>query len=124
MIRALAGLCASLCAGCVLTGAALAQNVAVGQGAMLRGLDKTDATVSDLDIANGGEVVFGTLSLRMTECRYPEGDAAADAYAYLVIRDLAKERNIFSGWMLASSPALNALEHPRYDVWVLRCITE
>ncbi|MEO0780544.1 MAG: DUF2155 domain-containing protein [Pseudomonadota bacterium] len=124
MIRALAGLCAGLCAGCVLTGAALTQNVAVGQGAMLRGLDKTDATVSDLDISNGGEVVFGTLSLRMTECRYPEGDAAADAYAYLVIRDLAKERNIFSGWMLASSPALNALEHPRYDVWVLRCITE
>ena len=120
MIRALAG----LCAGCVMIGAALAQNVAVGQGAMLRGLDKTDATVSDLDIANGGEVVFGTLLLRMTECRYPEGDAAADAYAYLVIRDLAKERNIFSGWMLASSPALNALEHPRYDVWVLRCITE
>jgi len=124
MIRALAGLCAGLCAGCVLTGAALTQNVAVGQGAMLRGLDKTDATVSDLDISNSGEVVFGTLSLRMTECRYPEGDAAADAYAYLVIRDLAKGRDIFSGWMLASSPALNALEHPRYDVWVLRCITE
>ena len=120
MIRTLAGLCAA----CVLTGTAAAQNVAVGTGAMLRGLDKTDATVSDIDIANGGEVLFGTLSLRMTECRYPEGDVAADAYAYLVIRDLAKGRDIFSGWMLASSPALNALEHPRYDVWVLRCITE
>ena len=119
-MRALAALCAAL----LLTVAAQAQNVAVGQGAVLRGLDKTNATVSDMDIANGGEVFFGTLSLRMTECRYPEGDAVADAYAYLVIRDLARERDIFSGWMLASSPALNALEHPRYDVWVLRCITE
>ena len=29
----------------------------------------------------------------------------------------------FAGWMIADSPALNALDHPRYDVWVLRCIT-
>ena len=48
----------------------------------------------------------------------------AEAYAYLVIRDMARGRDMFSGWMLASSPALNALEHPRYDVWVVRCITE
>ena len=115
---------AHLISALMLAGAAHAQSVAVGKGAVLRGLDKTDAKVSELELMNGGETLFGTLSVRMTECRYPEGDAAADAYAYLVIRDLAKERNIFSGWMLASSPALNALEHPRYDVWVLRCITE
>jgi hypothetical protein len=29
---------------------------------------------------------------------------------------------VFSGWMVASSPALSALDHPRYDVWVLNCI--
>ncbi|MEM7597272.1 MAG: DUF2155 domain-containing protein [Pseudomonadota bacterium] len=115
---------AAVAAACVIGGSTQAQNVSVGQGAVLRGLDKTNASVSDLDIANGGEVIFGTLSVRMTECRYPEGDAAADAYAYLVVRDTARGRDIFSGWMLASSPALNALEHPRYDVWVLRCITE
>ena len=28
---------------------------------------------------------------------------------------------LFSGWMFASSPALNALEHPVYDVWVIDC---
>lgn len=32
--------------------------------------------------------------------------------------------NIFRGWMFASSPALNALEHPVYDVWVIDCKTE
>lgn len=120
MKRAIAAALATV----IIGDAAQSQNVSVGQGAVLRGLDKTNASVSDLDISNGGEVVFGTLSVRMTECRYPEGDAAADAYAYLVVRDTARGRDIFSGWMLASSPGLNALEHPRYDVWVLRCITE
>lgn len=32
--------------------------------------------------------------------------------------------NIFRGWMFASSPALNALEHPVYDVWVIDCTTQ
>ncbi len=108
--------------GSSLVSAAFAQDVAIGKGAMLRGLDKTNAEVRDLEVANGGEVFFGTLSIRMTECRYPEGDQAADAYAYLVIRDIPREKTMFSGWMIASSPALNALEHPRYDVWILNCI--
>ena len=120
MRRAVFALTASL----LMMAPAQAQNVSSGLGAVLRGLDKTNASVSDLDIANGGEVIFGTLSVRMTECRYPEGDAAADAYAYLLVRDTARGRDIFSGWMLASSPAINALEHPPYDVWLLRCIPD
>ncbi len=116
--------CASLVALMGLAMPASSQDVAVGQGAMLRGLDKTNAQVSEFEIANGGEVFFGPLSVRMTECRYPEGDVAAEAYAFLVIHDTTRDQTMFSGWMLASSPALNALEHPRYDVWVLRCITE
>ncbi len=35
----------------------------------------------------------------------------------------AEGENIFRGWMFASSPALNALEHPVYDVWVINCTT-
>ena len=30
---------------------------------------------------------------------------------------------LFSGWMFASSPAVSALEHPVYDVWVTDCKT-
>ena len=43
----------------------------------------------------------------------------------LEIRDTEKESSsnqIFNGWMFASSPALSALEHPVYDVWVLDCL--
>ncbi|MEO0371297.1 MAG: DUF2155 domain-containing protein [Pseudomonadota bacterium] len=108
----------------MVSGPVQAQDIAVGNGAVLRGLDKTDAEVQELELENGGEVLFGTLSVRMTECRYPQGNAVAEAYAYLVIRDMARGRDMFSGWMLASSPALNALEHSRYDIWVVRCITE
>lgn len=117
-------LTASLCLA--LSGAAMAQQtaVAVGKGAVLRGLDKVNAQVSDIEVRNGGSVEFGRLEVRLLECRYPQDDAAADAFAYLAIRDIHDDETVFSGWMMASSPALNALEHPRYDVWVLRCITE
>lgn len=99
-----------------------AQDVAtIGVGAILRGLDKINGEVRDLDMLNGTEADFGNLRVELAECRYPEGNPAGDAYAFLTIREQASGRALFSGWMLASSPALNALEHPRYDVWVLRC---
>jgi hypothetical protein len=53
----------------------------------------------------------------------PEDDAA-DAYAFLRIRDVREDTARFSGWMFASSPALSALDHPRYDVWVLSCSSD
>jgi len=44
-----------------------------------------------------------------------------DAFAHLVIQNVDINETVFKGWMIASSPALNSLEHARYDVWVLRC---
>ena len=41
----------------------------------------------------------------------------------MVIEDPLYTEVAFSGWMVASSPALNALDHSRYDIWVLRCMT-
>ena len=66
---------------------------------------------------------FGSLTVKLTECRYPAGNPAGDAYAHVTIRETNGGKLWFDGWMLASSPALNALEHPRYDVWVMRCTT-
>ena len=92
-------------------------------GAVLRGLDKVDGDVVDVTLSNGETTEIGRLNVKLRECRYPEG-IAAEAYAFLTIRDVPSETVVFDGWMIASSPALNALEHPRYDVWVLRCKTE
>ena len=39
------------------------------------------------------------------------------------ISDAGVSTPVFAGWMVASSPALSALDHARYDVWVLRCVT-
>ncbi|MBZ0124377.1 MAG: DUF2155 domain-containing protein [Roseovarius sp.] len=121
MSRAAAGLL--LAAGLPLAAAAQEAEIARGTGALLRGLDKVNASVTDLDLASGAQATFGRLTVRLNECRYPADDPAGEAYAFLVIADAATGEELFSGWMLASSPALNALEHPRYDIWVLRCKT-
>lgn len=107
------------------SGESVTQNkVALGTGAVLRGLDKVDGQVTDMTLSNGMVAEIGRLSVELKECRYPVDDSISDAYALMTIRDIASSKVLFSGWMLASSPALNALEHPRYDVWVLRCKTE
>jgi len=92
-------------------------------GAILRGLDKVGGTLSDIEIVKGQTVKFGRLNVTLGDCRFPSGNPSGDAYAYLVIRSDTAERPIFEGWMIASSPALNALDHPRYDLWVIRCKT-
>jgi hypothetical protein len=66
-------------------------------------------------------VQFGRLSITLAECRYPSNNPAGNAYAWLDIRQ--EGERLFDGWMIASSPALNALDHPRYDVWVIGCDT-
>lgn len=92
-------------------------------GAMLRGLDKLSGELTDLEIDSGQSARFEKLVVTVGECRFPAGNPAGDAYAFLTIREVGEDRPIFEGWMIASSPALNALDHQRYDVWVLRCRT-
>ena len=94
-----------------------------GKGAILRGLDKVNGQTVDVTIdSNAQAAVFG-LEVALVDCRYPPEDPTGDAFAYLIIREPDTEAALFAGWMIASSPALNALDHSRYDVWVLRCIT-
>ena len=92
-------------------------------GAMLRGLDKVSGEVVDLALGVGETAEVGRIAVTLGECRYPEDNPSGEAYAWLEIRDTAREATVFSGWMIASSPALNALDHARYDVWVIRCST-
>jgi hypothetical protein len=95
--------------------------VSQGTGATLRGLDKIDGQVTDLDVGVGDTVTFGRLRITLGECRYPSANPAGNAYAWLDIQQDGER--LFDGWMIASSPALSALDHPRYDVWVIRCST-
>lgn len=93
------------------------------QGVVLRALDKISGEVVDFDLAPGQTKQLGRIQVTLNECRYPTGNPSGDAFAYLIIRNAGEDAAVFEGWMIASSPALNALDHSRYDVWALRCIT-
>ena len=101
--------------------ASVAQQAIPGNQADLRVLDKVTGSVTDVSMPVGTARQVGLLNLSLQECRAPRANPNGDAYALLVIkyRDLAGP--VFQGWMIASAPALNAMDHPRYDVWVLRC---
>ncbi|MEM1374317.1 MAG: DUF2155 domain-containing protein [Pseudomonadota bacterium] len=102
---------------------AAAQEATTAQGATIRLLDKVTGQLEDVQMFVGQTARLGQIDIALAECRYPTGNPSGDAYAFLEIEDRSAEAQIFSGWMIASSPALNALDHPRYDVWVIRCRT-
>lgn len=108
----------------LLAAAPVWAETAKASGAHLRGLDKISGTPVDFKMNVGDTVELGRLRVTLGECRYPTDNPSGDAYAWLVVRDGNAEQTTFEGWMIASSPALSALDHPRYDVWVLRCATE
>ena len=94
-----------------------------GRGVVLRGLDKVNGRTVDVEVNSGLTVpVFG-LDVGLSDCRYPADNPTGEAYAFLTIHERRDASLQFEGWMIASAPALNALDHSRYDVWVLRCIT-
>ena len=111
MIRA--GLCLLL-----MTQAALAEVQA--DGGTVRVLDRMSDRVEDLVLKVGTSGVVGKIMVTLEDCRYPEGEPA-NSIAHLTIQQDAVAEPVFRGWMSAASPALNPLDHPRYDVWLLQC---
>jgi hypothetical protein len=93
-------------------------------GAVIRWLDKVSGVTGDLDLSRGQIGQAGRLSILLDACRYPAEGQPTEAFAHLVIRDPMQSAPVFTGWMMAEAPALSALDHHRYDVWVLRCLTE
>lgn len=115
--------CALIALALMATGAAAQQKVQSGPGAILRGLDKVNGQTVDVEMQNGAtQPIFG-LDVALGDCRYPVDNPTGDAFAYLTVWETGKADQLFDGWMIATSPALNALDHSRYDVWVIRCIT-
>ncbi|OJH44281.1 hypothetical protein IE00_10885 [Paracoccus sp. SM22M-07] len=104
-----------------LAAPAMAQDTQQGKAAMLRGLDKVSGRTTDLLVPVGDAVRYGRLEVRVGECRYPSSDPSSDAFAQMTITDLRQNTTVFAGWMIASSPALSALDDARYDVWVMSC---
>ncbi len=92
-------------------------------GGVVRWLDKVSGQTVDIPLMDGQSKTQGRLTIKLTQCRYPVEDPSSNAFAYLIIHDSLVKKPIFQGWMIASSPALDPLDSPRYDVWLLRCTT-
>ncbi|PYC46739.1 DUF2155 domain-containing protein [Litorivita pollutaquae] len=99
------------------------QKTTTASGAILRTLDKVSGQVFDHTMQSGTGFDMGRLRVDLLECRYPSDNPAADAFAHVTVRDAGEDAPVYDGWMVASSPALSALDHSRYDVWVIRCKT-
>lgn len=91
--------------------------------AVLRALDKVNGAVETFELAIGDSTEVFRVKVTLSSCRYPVDNPAGDAFAWLDVANVDDGNAVFSGWMIASSPALSAMDHPRYDVWVLRCKT-
>lgn len=105
--------------------AAPANEQAEEQGAVLQGLDKVTTRISTFEAPVGREVAFGSLRILARTCHKTPPTEPPESAAFLEIDDIAADgarERAFSGWMFASSPALSAMEHPVYDVWVVDCM--
>ena len=95
-----------------------------GDTVVLQGLDKVTARVWTFEVKIGQVVRFGTLEIQPRFCDRTPPEEPPESKAFLDIYEARageKKADLFHGWMFASSPALNPLEHPVYDVWVIDC---
>ena len=95
-----------------------------GTVAILNTLDKITARISRLEAPLDKPVRFEALEITMRACVATPPEEAPESTAFLEIRELkpgAEPAVVFTGWMFASSPAVSAMEHAVYDVWVIAC---
>ena len=96
-----------------------------GKGAILQGLDKVTARISTIEANVGQTVSFGSLTITVRRCQRSRADQKLERAAFLEIDNTdpttKQKKRVFSGWMFMSNPAISALEHPVYDVWVKDC---
>jgi hypothetical protein len=91
---------------------------------LLRGLDKITGRPTEITAPIGKPVKYATLTITVRFCYSTPPSETPETSAFLQVEDRRPGqpvRRIFSGWMYASSPGLNGMEHPLYDVWVISC---
>lgn len=91
----------------------------------LQGLDKSTARTTTFEAKVGSTITYGPLFIRIQSCRKSPPIEKPESAAFIQIWEVPPETGksewVFSGWMFASSPALSAMDHPVYDIWVLDC---
>ena len=92
----------------------------------LQALDKSTARTVTFEAKVGTTIEYGSLFIKIQACRESDPLDKPESAAFLQIWEVPvnaqKSEWAFSGWMFASSPALSAMDHAVYDVWVLDCL--
>ena len=111
--------------------AAQANNNIPGTAVVLRALDKVTARTQDFTVQIGDSLEYGSLTVEAVHCEKRPPEELPETFAFLKIQDAklngkgedSEPETVFSGWMFATQPALSALDHGVYDVWVIGCKT-
>ena len=100
----------------------------IGEYGTFQGLDKITARIKTFDIEVGLTKRFGVLDISLEKCVYSKPLDKPESIAFVKVLDQSEKQlnivnktSIFEGWIFASSPALNAMEHPVYDVSLISC---
>ena len=99
----------------------LSKNIIAEITAKLRAIDRTTGRSFILNTPVNQVVNFSKLSINVKYCYQNPINMEIENYAYIIIKDLQKNEDIFKGWMFSSSPSINSLEHPINDIWLLEC---
>ena len=91
----------------------------------IKALDKITAKTSSIRVAVGEKKFLGSLEISALKCSVSEKKDNPDTVAYIQVKDLSNKNNdqvfLFNGWTFASSPTLQAIDHPVYDLWITDC---
>ena len=99
-----------------------------GNKARLQALDKITARISTVEAPVGAARFYGTLEIIINRCAFHPPEEPPENAAFITVRDRGYDglapRQVFSGWIFSSSPAISALEHPVYDLTLLACFAD
>lgn len=93
----------------------------------LQTLDKATARTMTFDAKVGNTLKFGRIYMKVLSCQKSAPTDQPESAAFIQIWEIDQEQKpqwVYSGWMFASSPALSAMDHPLYDVWVVDCVPD
>ena len=104
--------------------AAMAQQRLENQVAVFAALDKVTARISKLPVPLNETQQFGSLKVTPRVCYSRPPDEQPKTTTFVEVDEImldGQQKRLFSGWMFAESPGLNAVEHPVFDVWLTGC---
>ncbi|MDX2205098.1 MAG: DUF2155 domain-containing protein [Hyphomicrobiaceae bacterium] len=108
---------------CASAPAGLAQRID-NSVAVFAALDKVTAKISRLEVPLNQTATFGSLKVTPRSCYTRQPTEQPKTTSFVEIDEImleGKEKRLFTGWMFAQSPGLNAVEHPVFDVWLTDC---